>query len=70
MCDMSRMYAESNQSSILDMIINNLKKINKAQFETLGIVLNHDQFEAILGSLNEIREGKVVSLKDAFSDLD
>ncbi|GEM_PF-4778553 len=70
MSELTQAFNENNPTSIyFSGIIETFRKLSMAEFETIGIVFNHDQFEAILGSLNEIREGKVVSLKEAFSDL-
>jgi hypothetical protein len=54
-----------NFSGLLD----NLRKLSGAEFETLSLVFDQDQFEMLLGSLKEAQEGKVVTLKEAFSDL-
>ena len=50
-------------------IIETLKNLGRAEMDTIGIVFSHDQFEAILKSLTEVREGQVVSVKEAFADL-
>lgn len=54
-----------NLSGLLD----SLKIISKAEFETLSIVFEEDQFNMLLESLKEAQEGKIVSLNEAFSDL-
>lgn len=53
----------------LSGLLNSLNKISKAEFETISVVFNHDQFEMLLESFKEAHEGKVVTLKEAFSDL-
>jgi hypothetical protein len=50
-------------------ILSMLKKLSPSESETLKIVLNTDQFESVLKSLEEMRQKKVVSFNDAFSDL-
>ncbi len=54
-----------NMSKISSMI----KKLSPRESETLRIVLDTDQFEAVLNSLEEMRQKKVISFSDAFSDL-
>ncbi len=54
-----------NMSKISSMI----KKLSPRESETLRIVLDTDQFEAVLNSLEEMRQKKVISFNEAFSDL-
>jgi hypothetical protein len=54
-----------NISKISSMI----KKLSPRESETLRIVLDTDQFEAVLNSLEEMRQKKVISFNEAFSDL-
>jgi len=50
-------------------ILGMIKKLSPCESETLRIVLDTDQFEAVLNSLEEMRQKKVVSFSDAFSDI-
>lgn len=59
----------NNMSFNFSVLLSSLNKISKSEFETLSIVLNQDQFEMFLESLKEAQEGKVVTLQEAFSDL-
>ncbi len=54
-----------NISKISSMI----KKLSPRESETLRIVLDTEQFEAVLNSLEEMRQKKVISFNEAFSDL-
>ena len=70
MSEYSHVFNEKSSFNLsLSKMLVTLKNIGSAKFETMGIVFDQDQFEALLESLTEAREGKVVSLKEAFSDL-
>lgn len=60
-----------NKAIILNFssIIDKLNCIRRAEFETLSIVLNNDQLEMLLQSLKEAKDGNVVTVREAFSDL-
>lgn len=61
----------NNKAIILNFssIIHKLNCISRAEFETLSIVLNEDQLEMLLQSLKEAKDGNVVTVLEAFSDL-
>lgn len=40
-----------------------------ATIETMEILMDVDQMSSLLGSLDDLRTGRVVSFKDAFADL-
>ncbi|EKE03797.1 MAG: hypothetical protein ACD_20C00150G0010 [uncultured bacterium] len=44
-------------------------KLTCADIETLSIVFNIEQFQMIMQSLEEARSGQIVSLNEAFEDL-
>jgi len=50
--------------------LNIIKKLNSSEFETLEIIFNADIFETLLQSLEEARFGKIITISEAFSDLD
>ena len=66
-------YSQIINNGILNLnlsgLLDSLNKISKAEIETISLVFNHDQFESLLASMKEAQEGKVVTLKQAFSDL-
>ncbi len=43
--------------------------LDHSRLETLSIMFNSDHFDMILQSLQEEREGKIVSIDEAFADL-
>lgn len=47
-----------------------LVKLTSADWETLEIIFDVDQFQMLLTSLEEARLGKVVTFAEAFGDLD
>ena len=56
----------------LDKIIEKSSELlarHSANMETLSLVLNTEQFEMLMISLEEAKCGKIVSLKEAFEDL-
>jgi hypothetical protein len=65
------------KSSLLDILgINALiEKVsrtlarNSARFETLSITLDDEQFGMLMQSLEEAKAGKIVSMAEAFRDL-
>lgn len=69
MSEFSQIINNSGLSLNLSSLLSALNKITKSEFETISLVLNHDQFEMLLESMKEAQEGKVVTLKEAFSDL-
>lgn len=70
-------YISNIQDNILDKL--GIKELNPlrlmtgmspAQYETFQIVFNTEQFQLLLDSLQEARCGKIVTFREAFSDLD
>lgn len=52
-----------------DILANALENLNDCGCETLSLILEGDHFQMLLEGIREAQQGKVVSLKDAFSDL-
>jgi len=44
-------------------------KLTKGEIETLRIVFNIEEFHALMNSLEEARNGEIVTLFEAFEDL-
>ncbi|OGI04288.1 MAG: hypothetical protein A2104_06630 [Candidatus Melainabacteria bacterium GWF2_32_7] len=77
--DIMSEYTNNLQSSFtVKMGLNNLietsrkiltGKLTSADIETLSIVFNIEQFQMIMQSLDEARSGQIVSIQEAFEDL-
>jgi hypothetical protein len=66
--------ANFQNSFTLKLGLNSLAKIvtgklSSADKETLSIVFNTEQFQMLMQSLEEARCGKILTIKEAFSDL-
>ena len=61
--------ALKRQAQIQDVLANALDKFGSTELETLSFIFEEDHFHMLLESLREVKEGKVVSFKNAFSDL-
>jgi hypothetical protein len=53
-----------------DILANALENLSGCGCETLSLIFEDDHFHMILEGIREAQQGKVVSLKEAFSDLD
>ena len=47
-----------------------IKYLSSAEWETLEILFDVDQFQMLLTSLEEARQGQFVTFAEAFGDLD
>ncbi len=56
--------------NICNLVLKSLSgELDKSRRETLSIMFNSDHFDMLLQSLQEEREGKIVSFDDAFADI-
>lgn len=52
-----------------DILESALENLDGCGCETLSLIFEGDHFHMLLEGIREAQQGKVVSLKDAFSDL-
>ncbi len=56
--------------NICNLVLKGLTgRLERSQLETLSIMFNSDHFEMILQSLQEERDGQIVSMDEAFADI-
>jgi len=58
------------QAILSEIIANAFDKLSGTELETMSVVFEEDHFHMLLESLKEVKQGKIVSFKEAFSDLD
>jgi hypothetical protein len=62
--------ALKREAQLRDVLDCAYDKLGDTERETLSFIFEDDHFHMLLESLKEAKEGKVVSFKNAFSDLD
>lgn len=66
-------YTESIQKFFsifsIKLCFKKLLETNSAKIETLRITFDTEQFQMIMDSLEEVRNGKIISFHEAFADL-
>lgn len=68
MCNYSEIV--QRQAFLQEILLSAINKVGGSQLETLSLVFEEDHFHMLLESMKEVKEGKVVSFQNAFSDLD
>lgn len=69
MSEFSHIINNNGISLNISSLLNSIKNFSRAEFETISLVMDTEQFEMLLVSLKEAHEGKVVTMQEAFSDL-
>ncbi len=64
-------YSEALKRKALlqDVLSGTIEEIDGSELTTLSMVFEDDHFHMLLESMREVKEGKIVSFQNAFSDL-